>query len=93
MPRAPFPGRGAFPSMKGAKERVGIPITQKEDNPVQFNGTSFEIVVRQLTPGVFYKLLKGDVSFIKSALQRTSAHAEFARDIEEASGVSRPTNA
>src|SRR6266481_1084436 len=68
MPRAPFPGRSAFPSLKGAKERVGIPITQKEGNPVQFDGTLFEIVVRQLTPGVFYKLLKGDVPIVKSAL-------------------------
>src|SRR5271157_2752725 len=83
MPRAPFPGRGAFPSMKGAKERVGIPITQKEGNPVQFNGTLFEIVVCQLTPGAFYKLLKSDVPIVKSALQRACAHAEFARDIKK----------
>ena len=77
MPRAPFPGRSAFPSMKGTKERVGILIAQKEGNPVQFNGTLFEIVVCQLTPGV-----SGPGSRAKPACSAPAPGAGQPQDVE-----------
>ena len=69
MPCAPFPGRRAFPSLKGAKERVGIFVAQQEGGFVQFNGAVSQIVVRQLASGFFHQLLERDVGIGKAALQ------------------------
>ena len=74
---APLPGRGAFPALKGTKERVGIFVTQQEGGFVQFNIAVSQIVVRQLAPGFFHEPLERDVRIGEAALQGAGARTEF----------------
>ena len=47
-------------ALKSPEERIGILVAQQKSGFVQFNGAVFEVVMCQLTPGVFDQLLEGE---------------------------------
>ena len=89
MPCAPFPGGGAFPSLEGTKERVGVLIPEEEGRFVQLNSAVSKIVVCQLAPGLLHEFLESDVSIGKATLQCAGARAEFPRDLLERRAFTR----
>ena len=61
MSAAPVTWRGAFPHLKGAKERVGVLVAQQVGDLIEFDTAVFEIVVRQFPSGMLHQLLKGNL--------------------------------